>query len=107
MENYEGDSEGEYIEMEDELEAITAGETMIIETLETLDTTLDFVNGRINKLYDSLQEVDIENTSKALEFKGLKNIEAARLTLKTFFDMVLDLNVYKTDIEEKISELAD
>jgi hypothetical protein len=44
---------------------------------------------------------------RPLEFKGLKNIEAARFTLKTFFDMVLDLNIYKRDIEEKISELAE
>jgi len=42
-----------------------------------------------------------------LDFKGLKSIEAARFTLKTFFDMVLDLNIYKKDLEDKISEIAD
>jgi hypothetical protein len=60
VEHYDGDDEGFLMEMEDELEAMKAGEDMIIETLESLDTTLDYVNGRINKLYEGLKDVDIE-----------------------------------------------
>lgn len=105
--DYEGEDEGYMLEMEEELDAIEQGENMIVETLESLDTTLDYVNGRINKLFESLQEVDVEQTGKPLEFKGLKSIEAARFTLKTFFDMVLDLNIYKKDLEDKITDVAE
>lgn len=58
--DYEGDDEGYLMEMEEELDAIEQGENMIVETLESLDTTLDYVNGRINKLFESLQVVDVE-----------------------------------------------
>ena len=37
-------------------------------------------------------------------FKGLNNVENARATLKTFFTVLLDLNVYKKDLENKLIE---
>lgn len=36
------------------------------------------------------------------KFKGLNNVETARATLKTFFMVLLDLNVYKKDLENKL-----
>jgi len=34
----------------------------------------------------------------------LDSIESAKATLKTFFGVVLDLNVYKRDLEQKCIE---
>jgi hypothetical protein len=36
-----------------------------------------------------------------LEFGALDSIESARVTLKTFFQVLLELNVYKRDLEKK------
>lgn len=38
------------------------------------------------------------------KFKGLNNVETAKATLKTFFMVLLDLNVYKKDLENKLIE---
>ena len=37
-------------------------------------------------------------------FKGLNSVEMARATLRTFFMVLLDLNVYKRDLETKCLE---
>jgi hypothetical protein len=34
-----------------------------------------------------------------MSFNALGSIESARATLKTFFSVVLDLNIYKRDLE--------
>ena len=37
-------------------------------------------------------------------FKGLNNVDNARATLKTFFMVLLDLNVQKRDLENTLIE---
>ena len=39
-----------------------------------------------------------------MSFNALDSIDSARVTLKTFFQVVLDLNIYKRDIEQKCIE---
>jgi hypothetical protein len=39
-----------------------------------------------------------------MSFNALNSIESARETLKAFFQVVLDLNIYKRDIESKCIE---
>lgn len=39
-----------------------------------------------------------------LKFSGLQSVEAARVTLQTFFSVMLDVNVYKRDLETKCIE---
>lgn len=81
---------------------------LILETLESLDTTLNYINERVNKMTESLYEIDLEEDEiKPLVFKGLKTVEAARITLRTFFEALLDMNVYKTDLEDKCAELSE
>jgi len=41
---------------------------------------------------------------QAPRFKGLNNVDNARATLKTFFMVLLDINVYKKDLENKLIE---
>lgn len=44
------------------------------------------------------------DTIAPMEFSALDSIESARATLKTFFQVVLDLNIYKRDLESKCIE---
>ena len=37
-------------------------------------------------------------------FKGLTNVDMARQTLRTFFMVLLDVNVYKKELESKCIE---
>jgi len=39
-----------------------------------------------------------------MSFNALDSIESAKATLKTFFQVVLDLNIYKRDLEAKCIE---
>ena len=39
-----------------------------------------------------------------MSFSALDSIESARATLKTFFQVVLELNIYKRDLERKCIE---
>ena len=39
-----------------------------------------------------------------LNFNALDSIDSAKATLKTFFSVVLDLNIYKRDLENKCIE---
>ena len=81
--------------MEQELDDIKASEFIIVETLESLDTTLDFLQQRVNKQVEKIHEIDFEQqkVDKPLEFKGLRTVETAKITLRTFFEFLLDLNV--------------
>jgi hypothetical protein len=44
------------------------------------------------------------DTIAPMEFSYLDSIESAKATLKTFFSVVLDLNIYKRDLEQKCIE---
>ena len=39
-----------------------------------------------------------------MSFNALETVDSARETLKTFFQVVLDLNIYKRDLETKCIE---
>jgi len=94
--------------LEQELDDIKASEFIIVETLESLDTTLDFLQQRVNKQVEKIHEIDFEQqkVDKPLEFKGLRTVETAKITLRTFFEFLLDLNVQKRDLEGKIEEIV-
>lgn len=36
-----------------------------------------------------------------MEFSALESVDSARATLKVFFQVVLDLNIYKRELEKK------
>jgi hypothetical protein len=52
---------------------------------------------------EEIESFDIE-TITPMNFNALGSIESAKATLKTFFSVVLDLNVYKRDLESKCIE---
>lgn len=61
------------------------------------------MTNKINNLTEEVTSLDIDNISP-LKFSGLQSVDAARVTLQTFFSILLDLNIYKRDLEVKCIE---
>mmetsp|Transcript_35035 Transcript_35035/g.34046 ORF Transcript_35035/g.34046 Transcript_35035/m.34046 type:complete len:202 (+) Transcript_35035:2836-3441(+) len=94
--------EGKVYELEEELDNICVEINNISEELDSKDQTLEFINRKINEYAEELQGMDVD--IEPLNFKGLQSVDAARITLQTFFSVLLDLNVYKRDLEQKCIE---
>lgn len=75
----------------------------ITSTLDTLEEHLNFVTVKVNKLVHEIKSFDPESI-KPPRFRGLNSVEMARATLSTFFMVLLDLNVYKRELEQKCIE---
>ena len=74
-----------------------------VSALDSLDQTLGFVTNKVNSLSEEAAALDAA-ALQPLKFSGLQSVEAARVTLQTFFSVMLDLNVYKRDLEIKCIE---
>ena len=68
-----------------------------------MNETLNFVTKKVNELTEEAISLDIDNI-QPLKFSGLQSVDAARVTLQTFFSVLLDLNIYKRDLENKCIE---
>ena len=95
--------EARQLEVEAELEDVVMESESITQTLDTLDEHLAFVTQKINKLREEISSFDMDSIQPP-RFKGLQNVDMARATLRTFFMVLLDLNVYKRDLETKCIE---
>jgi len=73
------------------------------ETLDSLETTLDYVNRKISEYSSQLANVNYDSVTP-LNFQGLRSVDTAKATLQTFFKIILDMNVYKRDLENKCLE---
>lgn len=73
------------------------------EHLDSLNETLEFINSKINALTEQIESLDIDNI-EPIKFSGLKSVDAAKVTLQTFFGVLLDINIYKRDLEVKCIE---
>lgn len=58
---------------------------------------------KINNISEEIESFDIDSITP-LSFNALDTIESAKATLKTFFQVVLELNIYKRDLENKCIE---
>ena len=72
-------------------------------TLDDLEETLEFIQSKINQISEEIEGFDYDSVTP-LSFHALQSIESAKLTLQTFFQVVLDLNIYKRDLEQKCIE---
>lgn len=68
-----------------------------------LEETLEFVQSKVNQVTVEVEGFDLEGV-QPMHFNALDSIESAKATLKTFFQVVLDLNIYKRDLEQKCIE---
>ena len=88
------------IEIEYEMDDILLESDSITQTLDTLEEHVTYVQTKIEKLEGEIESFDPESI-KPPGFKGLNSVDVARATLKTFFMVLLDLNVYKRELETK------
>jgi hypothetical protein len=95
--------EARQLEIEAELEDVVDESDSITATLDVLEEHLDHVESKINQISSEIKAFDMDAVQPP-RFKGLNNIDNARATLKTFFMVLLDLNVYKKDLENKLIE---
>lgn len=93
--------EARQLEIEGQLEDVVLESDSITATLDVLEEHLDHVELKINQIRSEIKAFDLESVQPP-RFKGLNNVETARATLKTFFMVLLDLNVYKRDLENKL-----
>ncbi len=91
------------LEIDQELNDVVIESDSISQTIDTLDEHYNYVTDKINQLNDQINSFDPESI-KPPGFKGLNSVEMARATLRTFFSVLLDLNVYKRDLETKCIE---
>lgn len=102
-ENGETFDEERQLEIEGELEDVCLESDSITATLDVLEEHLDHVDTKITQIRAEIKAFDMDSVQPP-RFKGLNNVDNARATLKTFFMVLLDLNVYKKDLENKLIE---
>jgi hypothetical protein len=99
----EGKDEGRILEIDESLKDIGLEINSITETLDMLEEALEFVQDKVYQVTEEIESFDMD-TVTPLSFNALDNIDSAKATLKTFFQVFLDLNVYKRDLEQKCIE---
>jgi DNA repair exonuclease SbcCD ATPase subunit len=92
--------EARLLELEGEIEDLEMEQNSIVDTLDNLQEHMDFLLNKINEITTEIISYDMNNINPP-RFKGLKNVDVARATLQTFFLVMLDLNVYKKELETK------
>lgn len=95
--------EAKQLEIEGMLEDVITESDSIMATLEVLEEHMDHTENKIAQIEAEIKSFSMDSIAP-LQFKGLNNVETARATLKTFFMVLLDLNVYKKDLENKLIE---
>lgn len=95
--------EGRLLEIDDHLSHYVLEINSITQTLDDLEETLQMVLTKINNISEEIESFDIDSITP-LSFNALDTIESAKATLKTFFQVVLELNIYKRDLENKCIE---
>ena len=82
--------------MELELESIT-------ENMNSLEDKLDFVSEKISTFKKEVIEINPENIER-LRFEEISSLEEAKIYLGSFFNIFLEMNVYRSMVENKILE---
>jgi seryl-tRNA synthetase len=98
-----GKDEGRVLEIDESLKDIGLEIQSITDTLDYLEEALELVQDKVYQITEEIEGFDLESVTP-LSFNALDNVESAKITLKTFFQIVLELNIYKRDLEQKCIE---
>ena len=90
-------------ELEDKLREVECDMAAVNGNIESLEEKNDFINNRIAELHKEKLEVNAEDI-EVLRFTDIRTVEHAKICLSTFFGLLLDLNVYKKQLEKKAVE---
>lgn len=101
--NGEEVDEERMLEVEALLEDVVTESDSITATLDVLEEHLEHVESKVATIRSEIKAFDMDAV-KPPRFKGLNNVQNARATLKTFFMVLLDINVYKKELEQKLIE---
>jgi chromosome segregation ATPase len=95
--------DGRILELEEEIYQVDAQIGNITDHLESLEETYEYHSKKLNTLNEQALSLAADSI-EPLKFVGLQSIDAARVTLQTFFSVMLDVNIYKKDLEKKCIE---
>ena len=79
---------------EDELSNLEHEIKAIKENIESLEEKQDFVKSKMNSIHVELVSLSPDDIEQ-LNFAEVQSIEGARACLSAFFEILLDVNVYK------------
>ena len=92
--------EGRFFEIEDQLRDFGLEIESITQTLDDQQETLEFIQSKLNQATEEVEGFDLDSVAP-MEFSALESVDSAKATLKVFFQVVLDLNIYKRELEKK------
>lgn len=71
---------------------------LIQDNLDNMEEKNDFIEGKISGIKTAIIEFNPEDVDQ-LKFEEVQSIEGARACLGAFFGILLDVNVYKRELE--------
>lgn len=72
------------------------------ENLETLEEKYDFIDNKVAGLNIKMREFSPDDIEQ-LKFDQVQSIEGARACLGAFFGILLDVNIYKKQLENSLA----
>lgn len=76
---------------------------MTNDNIESMEEKLAFISAKQSDINTTLININPDEIEQ-LSFNAMTSVEGARATLQTFFGILLDVNVYKKQLEEKVIE---
>ena len=72
--------------------------------MESLEEKIDFINLKVTNINSELVSLSPDDI-ETLNFKEVQSIEGARACLGAFFNILLDVNVNKKELENYCAQL--
>lgn len=102
----EEEAEARIMELEEELYQLTFHQETLMSAFESCEDSLNRHYSRLADLQEEAQALNAQSQDM-LKFPELKSVHAARMTLEVFFSQLLDLNLWKRDLENKCIQSGD
>jgi chromosome segregation ATPase len=93
--------EGEIILISEEIENYDTELTDYKERIETLEEKLSFLSEKANSINEELIKLNPDD-AEHLIFKEVNSISGARACLSTFFNILLEINIYNKELESTV-----
>jgi kinesin family protein 4/21/27 len=93
-------------DIESELRGYELELNSINENMNSLEDKLEFVNEKISVFNKEIIEINPEGI-ECLRFEEITNLEEAKVYLGSFFNIFLEMNVYRSMVENRILEQDD
>lgn len=88
-------------DVDQELRGLELELNAINENMSSLEDKLDFINEKISVFNKEIIEINPEGIER-LRFEEISNLEEAKIYLGSFFNLFLEMNVYRSMVENKL-----